>query len=115
MHEMGLLKSMLKTADSAIEGNLKDNEKIKKIVIEVGELTGAVPAYLQNAYGPLTEGTVYEGSSLEIIPVPGTVACKACGREFEARKHDFKCPDCGGVDLRFVKGKDIIIREIVVE
>lgn len=106
---------MLKTATNAIEGQLKPNEKISKLVLEVGELTGAVPAYLKTAYDSLKMGTIFEDCELETIYLPGTVRCKACGKEFAAREHNFTCPKCEGIDLSFVTGKDLLIKEIVVE
>ena len=115
MHELGLLKTMLRTADAALEGQLAENERIKKIVLEVGELTGAVPEYLQDAYGPLVKGTKYEGSELETIYVPGTVRCEDCGEEFAARAAGFKCPKCGCLNLHLIRGKGLDIKEIVVE
>lgn len=106
---------MLKTAKSALEGQLKPNEKVSKLVLEVGELTGAVPAYLKTAYESLKVDTIFENCELETIFMPGTVRCKSCGEEFAAREHNFTCPGCAGIDLSFVAGKDLVIKEIVVE
>lgn len=115
MHELGLMNNMLKTAKSALEGQLKPNEKVTKLVLEVGELTGAVPAYLKTAYDSLKVDTIFENCELETIYLPGTVRCKTCGEEFAAREHNFTCPKCEGIDLSFVTGKDLVIKEIVVE
>ena len=106
---------MLKTAKSALEGQLKSNEKVSRLVLEVGELTGAVPAYLKTAYESLKVDTIFENCELETIFMPGTVRCKSCGEEFAAREHNFTCPGCAGIDLSFVSGKDLVIKEIVVE
>ena len=43
MHELGLLSAMVKT----IEGIAQEErlERVEKIVLQVGELSGVVPAY----------------------------------------------------------------------
>ena len=48
MHELGLLSAMVKT----IEGIAKEEqlERIEKIVLQVGELSGVLPAYLESCY-----------------------------------------------------------------
>ena len=115
MHELGLMNGMLKTAQNALEGQLRPNEKVSKLVLEVGELTGAVPAYLKTAYDSLKKDTIFENCELETIYMPGTVECKACKTQFSARENNFTCPKCKGIDLSFVAGKDMVIKEIVVE
>jgi len=115
MHELGLMNSMLKTAKNALEGQLRPEEKVTKLVLEVGELTGAVPAYLKTAYDSLKKDTIFENCELETIYMPGTVKCKECGETFAARKNNFTCPKCKGIDLSFVTGKELVIKEIIVE
>ena len=58
MHELGLMNGMLKTAQNALEGQLRPNEKVSKLVLEVGELTEAVPAYLKTAYDSLKKDNI---------------------------------------------------------
>lgn len=111
MHELGLLSAMVKT----IEGIAKEEqlERIEKIVLQVGELSGVLPAYLESCYPAAVYKTFMENTALELEIVPGIARCNHCGREFNAVAEDLKCPGCGGEQLTACGGTELIIKEIL--
>lgn len=111
MHELGILSSLVHT----IEGIVKNEglTGVEKIVIEVGELSGIVPRYIEQCYPAAVYKTFMEKTELELVTIPGIVKCRGCGRVFNAVANDLQCPDCGGQDLEILGGNDMIIREIV--
>lgn len=111
MHELGLLSAMVKT----IEGIAQEEglERVEKIVLQVGELSGVVPAYLESCYPAAVYKTFMEGTELELEVVPGIARCNLCGREFNAVEADLKCPGCGGEALTACSGTELVIKEIV--
>ena len=111
MHELGLLSSMVKTIEKIAEE--QHIEKIQKVVIEVGELSGALPHYIEECYPAAVYKTFMEDTELEMIVVPGIARCKDCGEEFNAMEADLKCPKCQGENLEALSGRDLIIKEIV--
>jgi len=111
MHELGILSALVQT----VEGIMRDEEltEIEKIVIEVGELSGILPLYLEKCYPAAVYKTFMEKTALELVIVPGIVNCRGCGLTFNAAENDLRCPDCGGQNLEILSGNDMIVREIV--
>jgi hydrogenase nickel incorporation protein HypA/HybF len=111
MHELGIISSLVHT----VEGIVKKEglAEVEKIVIEVGELSGIVPCYIEQCYPAAVYKTFMEKTELEMVVVPGIVKCRDCGRVFNAVASDLKCPGCGGQSLEILGGNDMVIREIV--
>ena len=111
MHELGVLNSMVHTIERIVkEQNVTE---VSKLVIEVGELSGIVPRYLEQSWPAASYKTFMENTELELIVIPGIVKCKGCGRVFNAVYSDLCCPECGGSDMEILEGDDMIIKEIV--
>ncbi|QEY34592.1 hydrogenase maturation nickel metallochaperone HypA [Caproiciproducens galactitolivorans] len=111
MHELGIISALVHT----VEGIVREEglTEVEKIVIEVGELSGIVPSYLEQCYPAAVYKTFMENTKLELVVVPGIVKCRGCGRIFNAAANDLQCPGCGGQDLEILEGNDMIVREIV--
>lgn len=111
MHELGVLNSMVHTIENIV--NEKGITEVEKLVIEVGELSGIVPRYLEQSWPAATYKTFMENTSLEMVVVPGIVKCRNCGRVFNAVYSDLSCPACTNQDMEILSGDDMIIKEIV--
>ncbi|MDR3551542.1 MAG: hydrogenase maturation nickel metallochaperone HypA [Clostridia bacterium] len=111
MHELGILNALV----HIIEGIVRDENltEVEKIVIEVGELSGVVPRYIEECYPAAVYKTFMEKTALELIVVPGIVKCRGCGLVFNAAANDLHCPGCSGQDLEILGGNDMIVSEIV--
>lgn len=111
MHELGVLNALVHT----VEGIVREEglTEVEKIVIEVGELSGIVPRYIEQCYPAAVYKTFMERTALELVVVPGIVKCRECGRVFNAAANDLSCPDCSGQNLEILEGNDMIVREIV--
>ena len=111
MHELGVISSMVKTIEEIIKE--QGYTEVEKLVLEIGELSGIVPRYMEACYPAAVYKTFMENSTLEMEIIPGIVRCKNCDTEFNAMKHDFECPNCGGQDVEMLSGNDIMIKEIL--
>ena len=111
MHEMGLMDAVLRMVTRVCEE--EKVEKVEKIVLEVGELSGALPHFLQECFDAIIEDTPYEQTKLEIQTVPGTLYCHDCGLEFPLDPDDMRCPQCLSNKLSPKSGVDFVLKEIV--
>lgn len=111
MHELGILSSLVHTIEGIVQE--KGLTEVEKVVIEVGELSGIVPRYIEQCYPAAVYKTFMEKTELELVAVPGIVKCRDCGLVFNAAANDLRCPDCGGQNLEILEGNDMIVREIV--
>ena len=111
MHEVGIISAMLKTIEKVMEQERLT--KVKKIVLQVGELSGVVPHYMQECYPVAVHKTRFQGTKLELDIVPGIVRCLVCTKEFNGLRHDLTCPDCGNRNkLQRLSGQELMIKEI---
>ena len=110
MHELGVISAMVKTIEEIIKE--QGYTKVHKLVLEVGELSGIVPHYMEVCYPAAVYKTFMENSILEMETIPGIVRCKDCGKEFNANANDFTCPECQSQNMEILSGNDVMIKEI---
>ena len=110
MHEMGLIDAIVRMVDRIVKE--QDLEGVKKITLEVGEISGVVPRFLTECYEAVVDGTPYEKTELVIETVPGTFRCNDCEMDFPADVEHLYCPDCFGRNLTPIAGKDLTLKEI---
>ena len=112
MHEVGIISSMLKKIERIMEQ--EELTHVEKIVIEVGELSGVVPHYMEECYPAAVYKTRFADTKLEMITIPGILRCDECGMEFNGYQHDLSCPACGNRQKHTpLTGRKLLIKEIV--
>ena len=69
MHELGLCDAMLKM----VRGIMKEEaiQEIQRITIEVGTLSGVVPAYMEDCWEAVADGTELEGAEFVVETLQG--------------------------------------------
>lgn len=113
MHEMGIVLSFVKMAeDFAVKNNAA---KVKKVVLQVGEISGIVPRFLDEFYPVVIEGTMLEGSELVIETIEASVFCTDCATTYNPCKTDMKCPNCNSVRSDIIDGQRLFVKEIAIE
>ena len=109
MHELGLCNEMVHTLEDLMK---KEGLKsIQEITVEVGEITGVLPRYMEECWGPASEGTSLEGSKLKIDFIPAKARCKSCGKDYLSSNNP-KCPFCGSEEKELENGFEFEITEI---
>ena len=69
MHEIGVVRSMVKTVtDFAGENDIKE---VSEIVLDIGELSLVIPKYVEDIYPVVVEDTWLKDTKLVINVVPG--------------------------------------------
>ena len=110
MHEMGIVMSFVKMAEEyAVRSNA---EKVLKVVLQVGEISGVVPKYLHEFYPDVVKGTILEGSELVIETIEASVFCTDCGTTYNPVRTDLKCPGCASERCDVIDGRGLFIKEI---
>ena len=113
MHELAITQSMLdlvlKQAEEA------GSEKVAKISLVIGEMTGVVARSVQFYFDFLCKGTPAEGAVLDFRVIPTTARCGNCGKEFELGEFDWTCPHCGSNNIEITGGKELFVESIEVD
>lgn len=114
MHEMGLLYKIISSVRTAAEEN--HVRRIKSIELDIGELSGILPVFLQHYFIPFTqEDPLFYCAELVINSIEGTGFCGKCRKIHPITGFGMPCPGCGSMDVRIVSGREVTIRNILVE
>jgi len=108
MHELNLIAAI--TRMIARDAVLRGVVRVTQVEIEVGELSGAFPYALREAFSLATEKTILENASLIIVEVPALAECQDCTGEFSPVVHGWQCPHCGKTRCRLKSGTELGIR-----
>ncbi len=109
MHELSLCNEMVHTLEDLMKK--EKLSRIESVTVEIGEITGVLPRYMEECWGPASENTRLEGAKLNIVFIPAKALCKKCGEEYLCSSNK-KCPKCGGEEKEILNGFEFEITEI---
>jgi hydrogenase nickel incorporation protein HypA/HybF len=92
-------------------------ERVFRVRLRVGAFTGVLPDALTFAWDAATQGTLAEGSSLDIERVPLEIFCKRCARPEEVEQIHPPlpiCPVCGDPSAEILRGRELLITGLEV-
>ena len=112
MHEIGLLRQLVRTVTSFAEEN--DVHNIAEVAVDCGELDLGIPD-CQGEHDPReVKGSLLENTKLRIHIIPGLAECDECDEIFNVVENKGFCPSCGSFEKTVLSGRDFSVREIVV-
>lgn len=111
MHELGIVYEVIKVVDNFVKEN--NLEKVEKIILEIGQLSQAIPRFIEECYPAAVSETPYEETKLEIIQLPAKGECERCSEVYNIIEHRKICPKCGGEAYEIISGEEFNIKEIV--
>lgn len=89
-------------------------QRIHRIMMRVGALSGAVPETLEFAFDIVAKDTIAEGATLEIEKVPLACYCSTCAQEFEPGDLVCECPRCGRASADIRRGRELQLTSLEV-
>ena len=114
MHELSYIIDIVNTVSEEMENS--KIKKVKKIIVDVGEMSGVVPYYLHKYYPEAVKGTKLNDTELETNMVEVLIKCEGCGNDYHPDKQNrYKCPKCGERKGSLLQGKGIQIKALEVE
>lgn len=69
MHELGIMYHIVEKVLKVVETN--QLSEVEAIVLQVGELSSVIPRYLHACYPAAVDGTILEGTKLEVEIING--------------------------------------------
>lgn len=111
MHELGIVYEVIKIVDNFVKENAIT--RVEKIVLEMGQLSQAIPRFIEECYPVAVDETPYEDTALEIVTVPAMGKCNQCSELYNVVEHRKVCPACKAEDFVLKSGEEFNIREIV--
>jgi hydrogenase nickel incorporation protein HypA/HybF len=112
MHEVSI---MAQTLEIALENAAKqDAQKIHRLKMRIGTISGVVPEALNFAFDVVTEGTIAQGANLEIEIVQVICYCSHCQIEFQPPDLFYECPQCDRLSNKIIAGREIELTSLEV-
>ena len=112
MHETALAANLLQIAGEAADGR---REKVRTVVVTVGELAGVMPDALRFAFDALKAAAGLYNAVLRMEQQPVLARCTGCGSEYAPAGFPFICPGCGANTFRIIRGEEVFVKELEVE
>jgi hydrogenase nickel incorporation protein HypA/HybF len=109
MHELAITFGIVELVAEAARGR-----KVQRVTLEIGKLSGVVPAAIAFCFPEVARGTTAEAAFLDISEVEGRARCEACGNEFSMADLLAVC-QCGSTRCRPVAGEELNLKSIELE
>lgn len=113
MHELSVVENII---DLVQQKSTQDKfTQVKKIILEVGELSCISIEALEFCFDVSCKNTVLQNSILEIINIPGVGYCENCEQKIDYKNLYDPCYICGLYNIKKVSGFDMRVKSILVE
>jgi hydrogenase nickel incorporation protein HypA/HybF len=106
MHELSIANAVVEACAERASG-----ARVVRVRLEIGQLSGVMPAAVRFSFDVCTRDTVLEGAALEIVETPGRASCRNCGGEVTLTGFAGSC-GCGSTDLCVVAGEELKVKEM---
>jgi hydrogenase nickel incorporation protein HypA/HybF len=109
MHELGISRNIVAIVSDAAGGR-----RVRRVLLQVGKLSGVMPDAVSFCFEATARGTVVEGARLEIQEIEGRARCESCGTEFAVASLLAACT-CGSRRLRHIAGEELNVKSMELE
>lgn len=110
MHELPLTKSIFNSVIRKAES--VNAESVTRVVLEIGVLRDFIPSMVQKYWDYIAQGSIAEGSVIDIKEVPAAAICGKCGTKYLIDRNNIAescCPKCGYESGSLLTGSEMRI------
>lgn len=113
MHELAICQGLLNQLDRIAADNHAN--RVEKIYLHIGPLSGVVPELLQTAFSIARANTVAEHAQLIIQSLPIKVYCNRCDSESDASANRLVCAKCGNWQTELRSGDELLLQRVELQ
>ena len=113
MHEYSIVQALLDQCEAHARAN--DAERVTRIEVKIGVLSGVEPHLLEMAFNTFKEKTICERADFIIQIQPVVIHCSECEETFTLGEHDYACPKCRGYLVKILDGEDMLLMRLEME
>ena len=113
MHEYSIVQALLDQCEGYANEN--DAQKITKVVVKIGVMSGVEPHLLEIAFNTFKEKTICEGAEFVMNIQPVTLTCKECGSVSELERIYYRCPKCESINVSISDGEEMLLMSLEME
>ncbi|MFZ5915948.1 MAG: hydrogenase maturation nickel metallochaperone HypA [Chloroflexota bacterium] len=113
MHELSITESIMEIV--LRHAGQAGAARVTQIDLVIGDLSSIVDDSVQFYFDLISQGTLAENARLVFHRVPGQLRCWDCQATFAPDGRVYLCPECGGVRVEVVAGREFRVESIEVE
>ena len=113
MHELSVCLSLLEQVGSIAAQ--KAAQRVTRIEVRVGPLSGVETELLRNAWPLASAGTIAVDAELVIEESDVVVHCSVCDTDTPTRPNKLVCGQCGDFRTSLVSGDEMILQRVELE
>jgi hydrogenase nickel incorporation protein HypA/HybF len=113
MHEIGLIDDIICIINARLKES-KENSKVKKVNVVIGELEHVSLRHFEFHFREATRGTLLENVELNFKKVKARFKCGDCNYEYLAEDGNNGCPRCSSLVNNIISGKGVFVESIEV-
>ena len=111
MHELGTIYYVIDAVEKLMVEN--DLTKVGSISLEVGEVSGIIPAYLDEFWQYARAKTEhFKETELKIEELKAVTYCQDCRQTYPTMQYGKTCPYCRSGNTFLITGNEYNIKEI---
>lgn len=112
MHELAITQYILNIALE--QAKAAEAREITRVNLVIGEMSGIVDDCVQFYFDFLSKDTIASNSALSFKKIPSQARCRTCKTVFHPEKFDWACPNCHGLSIEIVAGRESYVESIEV-
>ena len=113
MHELSLCADLMDQVLTIAQTH--HAEKVVRITVRIGPLSGIEPLLLESAFTISCAGTLAEEAEFITEALPIRILCNDCGAESEATVNNLVCGNCDGYNTQLLSGDELILARVELE
>ncbi len=107
MHEFGLVEGIIE----AVQQRAGDRP-VAVARVRIGTLHKASQGPMEQAFEMVGMGTIVEGATLELVQMPVTSTCRACGTTETGEEKAIVCQRCEASTMDYAGGDELLLESI---
>lgn len=113
MHESARAEAVFRTLQNELAKH--ECERVLKVTLVVGELSGADADHIIEHLEEYAKGTPLEGARYEVVTKPVEFECAECSEHYGADTESPGCPKCGSLRHAIVGGHEFTVESMEIE
>jgi hydrogenase nickel incorporation protein HypA/HybF len=113
MHEMSLAEGVLQIIEDA--ASRQNISRVTEVNLEIGVLSGVEVQALEFCLEVVLKNSIAERAKVTIDRVAGKGFCLACGESVPLNALFDPCPQCGSYQVQPTAGKEMQVKDLLVE
>ncbi len=113
MHEMSIAMSIVDLATGQAQKEMA--RKVVEVELDIGTISGIEIRALEFALEIAVKDTMLEKARIRINQIEAVSECLECGNVFDPGEHFSRCPGCNALHTRFIKGREMQVRSLLIE